>query len=54
MIALLLSEKSGINLTSKPDDMAGLEKFTEELTKRLNQPAIEVASQDGERKSGLA
>ena len=49
LIALLLSEKSGINLTSKPEDMAGLEKFTEELTKRLNQPGVEVAAQGGAR-----
>ena len=35
---VLLAEKSGINLTSKPEDVAGLEKFTDELTKRLNQP----------------
>jgi uncharacterized membrane protein YqiK len=39
LVALLLAEKSGINLTGKPEDVAGLEKFTEELTKRLNQPA---------------
>ena len=49
LIALLLAEKSGINLTSKPEDMVGLEKFTEELTKRLNQPVVEGAGKSSER-----
>jgi uncharacterized membrane protein YqiK len=47
LVALLLAEKSGISLTGKPEDVANLDKFTEELTKRLNRPEAKVTGNGG-------
>jgi len=42
VLALLLSEKAGIGMAENAAGLESLEKFTEEITKRVNEPQAEA------------
>jgi hypothetical protein len=44
LLGLILSEKAGIGMTDKAPGLEALEKFTEEITKQVNEPKSEVGN----------
>jgi hypothetical protein len=44
LLGLILSEKAGIGVTENLPGLESLEKFTEEITKRVNEPRAEAGN----------